>query len=68
MIFCGIKNGDEDANDAFGLDTVGDGGAVGISEKRAGKVADAGDNNGEVIAAIPEAVVGGLIAEHLHVE
>ncbi len=34
-------------------------------EEGAGEVADGGYDYGEVIAAVPEAVVGGLIAEDL---
>lgn len=67
MVLCCVENGDEDANDAFRLDAVGDRGAVRIGEKGAGKVADASDNNGQVIAAIPEAVVGSLVTKDLQV-
>lgn len=34
-------------------------------EEGAGEVADGGDDVGEVVAAFPEAVVGGLVAEDL---
>lgn len=65
MVFSGVENGDEDANDAVGFKAVSEGGAVGVCEEGAGEIADGGNDYGEVIAAIPEAIVGCLVAEDL---
>ena len=57
----------DDADDLLGVLTVGGGGCGGGKgagdEEGAGEVADGGDYYREVIPAVPEAVVGGLVAE-----
>ena len=64
-----VEDGDEDADDLLGVLTVGGGGCWGRKgagdEKGAGEGADAGYNDCKIVAAVPEAVVGGLIAEDL---
>ena len=40
-------------------------GSVAASENRTGEVSNAGYDNGEVITAFPEAIIGGLVAEYL---
>ena len=65
MVLCGVKDSDEDADNAVGFGAVGEGRAVRVGEEGAGEVADGGDDYGEVVAAVPEAVVGGLVTEYL---
>ena len=65
MVLGGVEDGDEDADDTLGFDAVGEGRAVGVGEEGAGEVADGGYDYGEVVAAVPETVVGGLVAEDL---
>lgn len=65
MVFGGVEDGNEDADDTVRLDAVGKGKAVGVGEKRAGEVADGSDDDGEVVLTVPEAVVGSLMAEDL---
>ena len=57
MIFCSVENSDKDANDTLVLDTVSEGRAVGVGKEGAGQVADGSDDDGEVVATVPEAVV-----------
>lgn len=74
MVLHGVEDRDKDADGALGVVAVGGGGLVGglvgrrgvtAGEEGAGEVADGGYDYGEVVAAVPEAVVGGLIAEDL---
>ena len=74
VVLGGEEDGDEDLDDALGLGAVGGtgmwvvvgGGEVeAAGEDHAGEVADVGDHAGEVVAPVPEAVVGGLVAEDL---
>lgn len=65
MVFGGVEDGYEDADDAFSFDAVGEGEAVGVGEERAGEVADGGYDYGEVVSSVPEAVIGCLIAKDL---
>ena len=64
-----VEDGDQDADDLLGVLTVGGGGCGGGKgagdEESAGEVADGGDYYREVITAVPEAVVGGLVAKDL---
>ena len=70
MIFGGVQDCNQDANNAFGIHSVrktmirvGRDGVTG--EKGACEVADGRYDYGEIIAAIPEAIVGCLITEDL---
>lgn len=74
MVLHGVEDRDEDADGALGVVAVGGEGLVGVlvgrrvlaaGEEGAGEVADGGYDYGEVITAVPEAVVGRLIAEDL---
>lgn len=65
MILGGIENGNENANDAFSFHAFGEWVAMGVGEERAGKITDGGYYDGEMVAAVPEAIVGGLITEDL---
>ena len=69
MVLGRVEDGDQDADDLLGVLTVGGGGCWGRKgagdEKGAGEVPDAGYYDREVVAAVPEAVVGGLVAEDL---
>ena len=74
MILGGVKYGNENANDALSLcavSGVGRGcgvcgrGGVAAGEEGAGEIADGSYDHGEVVAPVPEAVVGGLVAEDL---
>ena len=66
VVFGGVEDGDEDFDGAFGGGTGGWGGGGGVDgEDCAGEVADGGDDGGEEEAAVPEAIVGGLVAEDL---
>lgn len=72
MVLHGVEDRDEDADGAVGVVAVGGGGGgvgrgVAAGEEGAGEVADGGYDYGEVVAAVPEAVVGGLVAEDLGV-
>ena len=70
VVLDGVGDGHEDAEGAFDVGAFGgvEGGVVvaGAGEDGAGDVADAGDDYAEVIAAVPEAVVGCLVAEDEH--
>lgn len=72
MILRSIENGYEDAYHALGvcLVVICDGdliGGIGYGTGKEGtsEVADGGYDHGEVVTAVPEAVVGGLITEDL---
>jgi len=73
MVLHGVEDRDEDADGALGVVALGGGGLVGVfgvvvlaaGEEGAGQIADRGYDHGKVVAAVPEAVVGGLIAEDL---
>lgn len=74
MVLHSVEDRDENADGALGVVAVGGGGLVGVlvgrsvltaGKEGAGEVADGGYDYGEVVAAVPEAVVGGLIAEDL---
>ena len=69
VVLSRVEDGDQDADDLLGILTVGGGGCWGRKgagdEKGAGEVPDAGYDDCEVVAAVPEAVVGGLVAEDL---
>ena len=76
MVLHGVEDCDKDADGALGVVaarerglTVGARGGgvrvVAAGEEGAGEVADGGYDYGEVIAAVPETVVGGLVAEDL---
>ncbi len=70
MVLCGIEDCNQDANNAFGIGSVRDT-LVGIRSERATgqkgacKVADGRYDNGEIVAAVPKAVVTCLVAEDL---
>lgn len=65
MVFGGVKDGDENADDTFGFATVGKGKSVRVGEEGPGEIAYGSYDYSEVIPAIPEAVVGGLVAKDL---
>ncbi len=74
MVLHSVEDRDENADGALGVVAVGGGGLAGVlvgrsvltaGKEGAGEVADGGYDYGEVVAAVPEAVVGGLIAEDL---
>ncbi len=72
MILRSVENGYENAYHALGvrLVVVRDGDLIGgvgygTGKKGTGEVADGGYDDGEVVTAVPEAVVGGLITEDL---
>ena len=72
MVLRGEEDGSEDPGDAFGVCAVGlpgggvvDVGIVTAGEEHAGEVADRGYDFGKVVAALPETVVGCLVAEDL---
>ena len=72
MVLRGEEDGGEDPGNAFGVcavDLTGGGvvgvGVVAAGKEHAGEIADGGDDFGEVVAAVPEAVVGCLVAEDL---
>ena len=72
VVFGRVEYGDEDADDAFSAGERGGrrglvvrGGEARAGEEGAREVADGGYDCGEVVAAIPEAVVGCLVAENL---
>lgn len=65
MILSCVENSDEDADDALGFHAITEWGAMGIGKEGAGEVADGGYDDGEIITAVPEAVVGCLVAEDL---
>ena len=73
MIFGGVEDGYEYMNDSLGVCTV-DGGEFSLScgagraaagKEGASEVADGGYDDGEIVATVPEAVVGCLVAEDL---
>ena len=71
MIFGGVKNCNQDADDAFGVSSIresmipvwGDGAR---GQKGACKVTDGRYDYSEIVAAVPKAVVGGLVSEDLY--
>ena len=70
MIFRGIENCDQDADDAFSVGSVcetlvcvGSNGATG--QKGACEVAYRSYDDGEVVAAVPKAIVGCLVTKDL---
>lgn len=72
MVLRSVENGYQDAYHALGVCSVvlcesdlGRGTRDGAGEEGTGEVADGGYDYGEVVAALPEAVVGCLIAEDL---
>lgn len=76
MVLCGVEDGDEDADDAFCVCAGGGGecgaggggwGGGGAGEEGAGEVADGGYYYGEVVAAVPETVVGCLVSKYLDI-
>lgn len=74
MVLRSVKDGDEDAYHALGISFVavcdGDlagGVGYGTGKERTGEVTNGGYDHGEVITAVPEAVVGGLIPEDLRI-
>lgn len=71
MIFGGIENCNQDADNAFGVGSVDESliamrgnGATG--QKGACQVTDGRYDYGEIVAAVPKAVVGCLVAEDLY--
>lgn len=75
MVFDGVEDRDQDPHDALhvralsGKDRwrrIDGGGVVAASQESAGKIADRGNDDGEMIAAVPESIVGRLIAEDLN--
>lgn len=71
MILDGVEDCDEHPDGALGVGCFGggggEGGGVAAGEEGAGEVADGGYDHGEVVAAVPKAIVGGLIAEDLSI-
>ena len=74
MILGGVEYSNENADDAFSLCVVGGVGRrrivcgrgwVAAGKKGAGEVADGSYDHGEVVASVPEAIVGGLVTEDL---
>lgn len=65
MVLGGIEDGDEDADNTLGFNPVGKSVAMRICEERSSEVADRSYNDGEVVPAVPETIVGGLVAEDL---
>ena len=72
MILGSIKDRYENTHDSLRVRAISRGeggfrsgtwGAAG--EKGSSEIADGGDDDGEVIASIPETIVGGLVAEDL---
>ena len=69
MVFHSVKDGDQNADCTLGVMDVGGRGRRRLGgEEGAGQIADRGYNDGKIIATVPEAVVGGLIAKHLSSE
>ena len=70
MVLCGIEDCNQDANNAFSVGSVRST-LVGIEsegatgQKGACKVADGCYDGGEIVAAVPEAIVTCLVAEDL---
>lgn len=69
VVLGGVENGDQDPDDAFRVrpfrvQGVG-GGVVAAGQKRPREVADRGDDDGEVVATVPETIVRGLVPEDL---
>lgn len=75
MVLCGVEDGDEDADYAFCVCKGGRGegaggggwGGGGAGEEGAGEIADGGYDYGEVVAAVPETVVGCLVSKYLDI-
>ena len=70
MVLGGVENCDQDLDNAFRVGPFGRNGGVGgvfvaAGQKRPCEIADRGYNDGEVVAAVPEAIVRGLILEDL---
>ena len=71
MIFGGIKDCNQDADNAFGVGSVGESlnavrGDGATSQEGACKVTDGRYDYGEIVAAVPKAVVGCLVTEDLY--
>ena len=72
MVFSGIKDRYEDTYDTLGVCAVAGGesdfgGAARgtASEERASEIADCSYDHSEMVAAVPETIIGGLVAENL---
>ena len=70
MVFGCIENCDQDLDNAFRVRPFrlnGDvgGGLVAAGQKRPCEIADRGYDDGEVVAAVPEPIVRGLVLEDL---
>lgn len=74
MILGGIKDRDQNADGPFGIGSCGLPRTPSLSrilvrgaagQKRAGEIADAGYNSRQMVASVPESVVGGLVPEDL---
>lgn len=71
MVFGGIENRNQDADNAFGVSSVGESliavwGDGATSQKGARKVTDGRYDYCEIVAAVPKAVVGCLVTEDLY--
>ena len=65
MVFRSVQDSDEDADDAISISTVGQRISVRIGEEATGEIADSGNDDRQVVATIPKAIVGSLIAKDL---
>lgn len=65
MVLSGVQDGNKDADNAISFGTVSQRIAMRVGEERAGEIADRGDDDREMIAAVPEAVVRSLVAKDL---
>ena len=76
MILHSVRNGDEQFYHSLNISNLGGAeGSPGVGlrvswvrtgQDGPGEVPDGGDDGGEVVSAIPETIVGGLIAEDQH--